>query len=391
MPMDKIIPLHTQTTEDAIRLKNMKAELEAERIRSSYAKMLDERKVKDALSIDPDKDYKPGTISEENKKFLKSVSQRMPFINDIMSECICVAANTIYLIGAVTGGGKSTAVANIIYPILQQNKKILVISNEERRNHVYVRVACRNLGLSFFKWTKNWLTVEQNEAISEEAERLEQFMTVIGTDYQKNPSFTCTPEGLEIVFNKYCDNHDVILFDYFQNISRSTNNPDPNVWMHQEKFCYFINEFKNRFEGPIFILSQLWPANKKNTIDFLERIKGRKMIGDVSPVHVEIRTNKEDFTSMFVVHKDRLWNSDGLQIMMGFDREASSYVPYTESFKQRAAKWIAARVAAAAGDETIAQTEEAKKLADEIASFDSEHDEHKESAQDELDIDGMYT
>jgi len=370
MAMDKVLALKNQSIPEQVELKNMRAAVEAEKTRDAFAKMSEHKKLREALEIDPEKDYKKGTIAAENQQFQDSVAKKLPFINKWLSEAVCVAANTIYLIGAVTGGGKSTTVANIIIPILEEKKRILVISNEEKRNHVYARVACRNLGLSFFKWTKNQLTKSQCEMINEECERLEEFMSVIGTDYQENPSFVCTPEGLELIFNTFSVNHDVILFDYYQNISRSINNPDPSVWMHQEKFCYFINEFKNRFPGPVFVMSQLWPTNKKNTMDFLERIKGRKMIGDVSPVHIEIRTNKDDYTSIFHIHKDRLWNCDGFQVLLGFDREHGRFVIPDEEFKRKSAEWIAARAYKVANDEEEAKKKEAIQTAEVITEHE---------------------
>lgn len=345
MSMDKIHKLFSDAENEALMIRNMRAEIEKEKVHQQYKRMIDAKKLRESLVIDPDKEYKDGTVTEKNRRFQAVMREKLPFINDILSTVTCVAAGVVYLVAAKTGGGKSTAVANIVIPIYNANRKILIISNEESRNHVYVRIACRILGYSFIKWTKGELHDSVMDIIDRECERLTKIITVVGTDYQDNPKYVTTPEGLEIVFNNFAKDHEVILFDYFQAISHGVENTDPQVWVHQEKFCNFLNVFRNKFDGPIFVMSQLWPAKKKDTSDFLERIKGRKAIGDISMVHIEVSPDKDNYTTDFVIHKDRLWNNDGIRITTGYDRDSGQFVAYTEDFKARAAKWISDRIA----------------------------------------------
>ena len=346
MSMDKVIKLHSITQDEIILIRNMKAEIDKERTRQQYGRMIDGKKMRECLVIDPAKDYKEGEITAKNNKFQEIMAKKLPFINSTLSEITCVAPGVVYLVAARTGGGKSTTVANIVIPILAAGKKILIVSNEESRNHIFVRIACRLLGYSFIKWTNNKLSNELCDEINAECERLAKVITVVGTDFQENNyKFVTTPEGLEIVFNKFAEDHEVIILDYFQAISHGIENDDPKVWMHQEKFCNFLNSFRNRFDGPIFIMSQLWPSNKKDSVDFLERIKGRKAIGDVSLVHIEISPDKENYTTTFYIHKDRLWNNDGIKIITGYDRDSGNFVDYNDAFKVKAANWMAARLA----------------------------------------------
>lgn len=371
MSMDKIIKLHNSTEEEAIAIKNMRAEIDKEKVLSQYNRMIDERKLRESLVIDPERDYKTGSVTEKNKKFQEVMKKKMPFINSTLSQVTCVAAGVVYLVAAKTGGGKSTTVANIVIPLLQANKKILIVSNEESRNHIFVRIACRILGYSFLKWTKSELPDNILDHIDVECERLSRIITVAGTDFQDNYKFVTTPEGLEMVFNRYANDHEVIILDYFQAISHGVSNSDPQVWVHQEKFCNFLNTFRNKFDGPIFIMSQLWPAKKKESHDFLERIKGRKAIGDVSLVHIEISPDKENYTAEFIIHKDRLWNNDGIRLLVGYDRESGNFVDYNEEFKTKSAKWIAARLAINSPDGDMEEDDSCVPAIDGAASVDA--------------------
>lgn len=392
MAYEKITHLFTNSVDEQIKLKNMRAEIEREKVTQQFTRLQMERSMREELKIDPEKAYKAGSLTDQNQRFQQIIAKKLPFINNTLSNIICVAAGVVYLVGATTGGGKSTTVANLIIPMMEENKKILVVSNEEPRNHVYARVACRVLGLSFKRWTSGQLSPAAMEEINRECERLANVVTVIGTDFQNNPKFVTTPEGLELIFRTFGADHEVILLDYFQNISHSTENPDSNVWVHQERFCYFLNGFKNTFDGPIIVMSQLWPDKKKATMDFVERIKGRKAIGDVAGLHLEVRPNKEDYTSLFLIHKDRLWNNEGFNMNMGFDRETGRFVFAGDAFKAKAAAWMAERLAKLEKDPDAQQAAEAQAIGQAITELATENEEEfaSDAGSDNVNIDGMF-
>lgn len=388
MAMNDVIKLYTATTDKMVEIKNKDAFVKQHQIEQRYEKVIQQESQAASMKIDPTKAYAKGKIRAENDAYQQVIEKKLPFINHMLSEIVPVAAGNVYLIGGVTGGGKSTTVANIIIPILDQKHKILVITNEERRNDVYSRVACRNLGLSFYKLKRGLLHAETRTKISDECERLEDLMTVIGTDFQDNSDMVCTPEGLKVVFEHFAPGHDVMLFDYYQNITISHVNDDPQPWVHQATFSTFLNIFKNTFNGPIFVMSQLMEAKEKHSSSFKDRIEGRKSIANVAPVHIEIKPNKEDYTTIFHVHKDRLTSNDGARMRMGFNKESGQYVPYNDDFKMKAAQWMADRIAqseAAEPSETELALKEGEMVDTVLAQIETET--AQETTSDELDFD----
>lgn len=353
--MKDVIPLFNSTQDKAIEIKNKRAFIDQRVVEQKFERITEQLAQADSMKIDPAKAYKKGIIGEQNDRYQQVIEKKLPFINELLSLIVPVAAGNVYLIGGMTGAGKSTTVANIIIPILDKGNKILVITNEERRSDVFSRVACRNINQSFFKLKLGILPAEIRQAINEECTRLEDVMTVIGTDFQDNPDMVCTPEGLKLVFEHFAPGHDVMLFDYYQNITISRVNDDPQPWVHQATFSSFLNIFKNTFNGPIFVMSQLMEAKEKNPASFKERIEGRKSIANVAPVHIELRPHKEDFTTTFCVHKDRLTSQDGAAMRMGFDKNSGRYVKNDDEFKVKAARWIADRAAANMTPEELAK------------------------------------
>jgi hypothetical protein len=125
-------------------------------------------------------------------------------------------------------------------------------------------------------------------------------------------------------------------------------------------------------------MSQLMDSEKGNA-SFKERIEGRKSIANIAPVHIEIRPEKESYTTVFKIHKDRLTSCDGASAIVGFDKDSGQYVMIDETFQAKAARWIADRAikigtkkdadAAVQEDKTEAQSQ-TQGVIDEL-DFDS--------------------
>jgi len=87
---------------------------------------------------------------------VNSFAKRLPFILPVLSQMVNLAAQELIFIGAKSGRGKSTTIANIIATYITQKKAnpelkpILVISNEEKAESVLNRVICL-----FLNWNIN--------------------------------------------------------------------------------------------------------------------------------------------------------------------------------------------------------------------------------------------
>ena len=346
MAMNKVTHIYVQDNNKIQELNNKRKMLEQNKIEKQWNQYTDQQDRAERMRIDPEKFHKLGSAAADNELYQQDVEKKLPFINGALSKIIPVLPRNLYLIGGITGGGKSTTVANIIIPILSTGRKILVISNEENRNDVYSRVACRILGYSFMLLKLGELHISIREKINEEVNRLETIMTVIGTDFQDNPDLVCTPEGVKSVFEYFSKDHDAILLDYYQNISSSTLDDRPEPHVHQEKFAYFINVFKNSFGGPIFVMSQLLKAKEKSITeaDFKGRVEGRKIIANFAQYHIELIPDFDNYTTKFKFHKERMGMYQGKNVTMGFDIKSQTFVPHDDAFKMKSAQWIADKI-----------------------------------------------
>ena len=359
MAMDKVVHLYSQDEEKIKDLINKKGILENNRIERQWNQYTDQLEKADRMRIDPAKFPQPGSAALDNDKYQADVEKGLPFINSALSKIISVLPRNLYLIGGATGHGKSTTVANIIIPILQANSRILVIANEENRADVYSRVACRILGFSFTLLKTGKLHSTIRARINEEVTRLESLMTVCGSDFQDNPDMVSTPEGIQMVIEYFATGHDAILIDYYQNISHSNKDDRPEPYVHQEKFAYWLNGFKNTFSGPIFVMSQMLKAKEKSLSqeDFKGRVEGRKIIANFAQYHIELIPDFENYTTKFKFYKERFGVFQGKSVTMGFDRENQTFVQCDAAFKAKSAQWISEKMALEQDAETTKDDE----------------------------------
>jgi hypothetical protein len=342
--MKTIANLYANGADKERELLQKRKFLEQRKIESQYSQVIESMASEQSLDIsESDMDFGSGSITKANDEYVFAIQNRLPFINRSLSEFICLGGKTVYLIGGCTGQGKSTTVGNIITPVLDAGKKVLVLTNEEAREDVYNRVACQRLGKSFRLFKKGELRVEENTLISEESEALQSMLTVVSTEFKNNPDFVTTPQGVATVFEKFAPAHDLVILDYYQNINHSVassgdSRPDP--WVHQEKFAYWLNSYKNKFGKPIIIFTQLKRPTKNEAYAFEERVMGRKYIATVSLMHLEVRPDVSAYTTTFICHKDRFWGMAGQQVTMGFDWTTSRLVDFDDAFQAKSAQWI---------------------------------------------------
>src|SRR5690606_39649450 len=81
------------------------------------------------------------------------MKNRLPFVNEELTELVPFSYPNLLLIGAKTGHGKATSLANIAYTLIMIGKRVLVISNEQLGVNVFNRVAClhRNYNINSFQ------------------------------------------------------------------------------------------------------------------------------------------------------------------------------------------------------------------------------------------------
>lgn len=278
-------------------------------------------------------------IQKDNDEYMEAAKNAMEFINPVFNNIIPFFRKNFILIGARTGEGKSTAVANIAFTTLGKNKRVLVLTNEERAEDFYNRVTALSRGWHYTNHNK--FTEEQKATFRKMIPILAGGgrLTVIDNNHNGSHGVTTTIEGIATIFDNLLANkeyYDVVLIDYYQNIISSQKNASLSENEVQARLSRMMDKYKNEYPAPIVMFAQINAPDKDDKVPFQQRIKGRKIIMDPSTCAVEmIRVTKELYT-LWKVHKSRFTEAIGKDIKTGYDY--GRFVKYDSAFAEKVQK-----------------------------------------------------
>jgi len=335
--MNKIIQKHLDESKKSDTLYKKENELLEDRINTDYEN-LQRRKEELAKAESIDLSRRDGEYVEklrkENKDYLTRAKKSGIFLVKDFKGKVPYFAKNIILAAGLSGDGKSTTCANIAYRDILQNKKVLVITNEEIASDVYNRVTSLIKGWAYREHEN--FTEQQHAIFDDYIDKLSHRLTVIDDSYNDSVGQTSTIEGMEAMLEsllKSDEKFDVIIIDYYQNIDRSTKNPGLSPWQVQEQFAKRLDKFKNVYEAPIVVLAQLTDVGAENK-PFKDRIEGRKIIYNVCTCALEVMAERENLRTAWKVRKSRWSEAVGQTIMTGFNK--GLYVDYTPEFQASA-------------------------------------------------------
>lgn len=244
-------------------------------------------------------------LKEENKTLLESINNQMPFITKNLSEKVTIYAPSLTLIGAETGSGKSTVAANIAYVNLLNGRKTLIISNEERKIDVFNRISCLHHGLNLNKIKE--FTSEENQKMNDYLDTVVQYVRVIDGEI---PHLTNSLTGVNGILENICQKDhywDCIILDYYQKVDKSDS-----IYATQldtlTALGLSLEKYSKKVRAPIIVLSQLHPSTKENAI-FESRIKMARHILTVATLCLEVKSNKNEHSTIWTCHKNRFGTS----------------------------------------------------------------------------------
>ena len=298
-------------------------------------------------------------IVKNNTEYIEAAKNKMGFIFDgkkakddeapSFDNVVPFFRKNIILIGAPSGEGKSTAVANITYFLLNQKNpktgkpaRILVISNEEKTEDIYNRITCLFTGWKYSN--HDTLTPEQVARFNGAIPALATRVTVINQDHNGSQGVTTTIEGIESIFENLLakgEVYDAILIDYYQNVCVSKNNPRLSEYDVQARLTRMLDRYKNVYPAPIVVFAQLNPASEENENYFLAKLQGRKLIINVATCILEMVVDKKNRVTQWKVWKSRFNGFVGELIETGFDN--GRFVPLTEAFRLSVKEYWAQR------------------------------------------------
>jgi hypothetical protein len=280
-------------------------------------------------------------LQQENDDYIKAAKNCMPFIEkNTFRSFVPFFRKNLILIGAQTGFGKSTAVANIAFrvkdevnPDTKKRRRCLILTNEEKSEDVYNRITSLAMGWSYTDhstFTEEQIVAYRN-AIPAWAK--DGLITVIDNTHGGSHGVTTSLEGIEAVFESLIRNkewYDVIIIDYYQNIIQSKKDPTINQYVAQEQLARMLDRYKNIYPAPIILMAQMKPQDREERTPWQERVKGSKAISDSATFIVEMAADFQNLATNWTVWKSRFTQSVGKAFKTGWDK--GKYVEYTPEF-----------------------------------------------------------
>src|SRR5687768_12645761 len=121
--------------------------------------------------------------------------QRITLINKDLTKAIPFTRENLYLFCAYSGSGKSTVAANVSFPLYKQQKKTLVISNEESEQDIIFRIACLELGYNFNEYKKGIMPKVQQKECALLFPDITKYVKVVDVNYKEG--ITTKVEGVK--------------------------------------------------------------------------------------------------------------------------------------------------------------------------------------------------
>jgi archaellum biogenesis ATPase FlaH len=235
--------------------------------------------------------------------YRRMLKENITFIDPKLSAMVPFTRENLYLLCATSGTGKSTTAANISYPLWKQQKKILIITNEESQADVIFRIACLHLGLSFNDYKKNRMPTANVKQIVGLFEEIAKFVKVLDVSF--NDGITSVSEGIKGILEQVKDSdYSCVLIDYWQNIKRTLNG-DTSHYNILDDLRIYLGQFIKSSNIPVVMFAQIYPAAGKRSTELEDRIKMGKTIYETATVVIEIVTDFNTYSSKFIVQKDR--------------------------------------------------------------------------------------
>lgn len=299
----------------------------------------------------------------DKQKMLKDIEDRknaIIFLNERISKHFIAAPGSLIVIPSMTNNGKSTLTAHIAEAMVNKNKKVLILSNEEKEEDVRARISCLRTKVSFGDYKTNRCSVEEIEKVLNDAEFLSQDakLVVISPKNESDAYKVTTVKGVMATLEKAKGNFDAVIIDYYTNVNVSeVGSQDP--WFVNNALAGELNVFKDSAPFPIILMAQCDSLrNEKNKqelddSDFesqhpMYRWKGGKSIIIYATDIIELKKDFENSRSYLYAHKVRFGHGDLLR----------GHVLYFDKKMQRFSEWTPQIDAQVTVSKVIRQTKE---------------------------------
>lgn len=340
--------------EQAKRLSDLRIkefEVKAVKIDRDFSRIVQEQEKRESLkklNIFSSDDKYIEVLAERSKQKFANAKKKMRLLGEVpeLSELLPFYSGELFLVGARTGTGKSTFALNVAYSLLLQNKRPLVITNEEDSVDYLNRMAGLFISKRYGGLDK--IDEETKNRLLDLFPKIASRLQVIDASYAINngvnlPNLTNTVEGLEYIVNKLLQEQangtvfDAVIIDYYQKVNSSIANPDMDVFECQARAAEIIERLRVSYRAPIVLLAQMEKGGGEDPAPFERRIQGRKVIVNFATVVFELVVNRELRATEVLIHKARNTDIPSEKILLGWV-SPGKYVEYNEEFARSLAK-----------------------------------------------------
>lgn len=247
----------------------------------------------------------------------RHLRERLTLINDSLTKAIPLTRENLYLFCAYTGSGKSTIAANISRPLWKQGKKVLVISNEEKKTDIVMRIACMEVGADFKDYKNDTMSPEQKLACVSHMLSIEKHVNIFDVEDPRVHRIEGVKNLLEAA---KLEDYSCILIDYFQLVKYSETDLRKEPYNVLMQFKDYLGPYAKASNAPIVLFVQLHSLSKRPAkgTELDNRIKECSFILEPASVVIEVIPNFKYKTTSFAICKDRFFGRSGKKIVCPF-------------------------------------------------------------------------
>lgn len=280
---------------------------------------------------------------DEMKKSIEDRKKAVVFLNKKISEHIIPAPGSLIAIASMTNNGKSTLVAHIAEALVNSDKKILILSNEETEEDVRARVSCLRTGISFGDYKSNKCTAGQEQRILDESESLADRLFVVSSKSEVDAYRVTTVKGVAKTLKQAINKVDCVIIDYYNNVNISEFGA-VEPWHVNNELATELNIIKNTANYPIIVMAQCQgiksdkKMENKGSLDFesnhpMYRWKGGQNLLVYATDIIELVRDFDNSCSFLFAHKVRFSHGDLERLhMLPFDRKMQRFVEWSAEF-----------------------------------------------------------
>ena len=296
----------------------------------------------------------------------KSVDDRkhaVVFFNEDISDHFVIAPGSLVVIPSMTNNGKSTIVASLISALVEDKKKVMLLSNEETEEDARARVSCLRTNVSFGDYKTNKCTQEELNIVFKDAEYLANsgLLIVISSKDEADAYRVTTVNGVIQTMKSVNGKIDCVMLDYYNNVNMSEfGHIDP--WHINNQLASELNILKGNLSYPIIAMAQCEAVRtekkyeNKGQIDYegnhvSYRWKGGKNLITYATDIIELIKDFDNSCSFLYAHKVRFGHGKlRRQHTLPFDKKMQRFVPWS-------AEWDAESTSSKTVQETKEQSQ----------------------------------